>query len=115
MTNQGLFLLAALCGGVALLEAQTQPGNIKGTIRDQAKAPIAGATITATNLENNSTRIASSGGDGVYQLRDLPAGRYSVSAQKSGYQEVTVASVTVAAGQAVDMADVAMAPAIGGP
>jgi hypothetical protein len=104
-----LCLPALFLIGLTALEAQ-QTGSIRGTVRDQAKAPVAAATITAANLDNNSTRIATSASDGKYELAAIPAGRYSVMAQKSGYQEATVASVTVTPGQTVEMADIVMAP-----
>jgi len=86
-------------------------GAIKGMVRDQSKGPIAEAALTATNLDSNSTRSSVSAADGAYQFVNVPPGRYSIVAQKSSYAEVTVASVTVAAGQTVDMADITMAPA----
>ncbi len=43
-----------------------------------------GATVTATSLDSGSARMATSGADGAYTIRNIPAGPYSVTAQKSG-------------------------------
>lgn len=115
MTTRKNSILPLLLCGAALLHAQTNSGAIEGTITDQTKAAVRDATITATNLDDRSTRSATSGADAAYRISDLPAGRYSVTAQKSGYQDVTVAAVTVVAGQTVDVAAIAMARASAAP
>ena len=69
--------------------AQTESttlGDITGIFQDQSKKPIAGATITATRLDDNTTRTATSGADGVYTVHAVPPGRYSVMAQMTGYR-----------------------------
>jgi hypothetical protein len=95
-------------------QVQSQPatyGAIAGVIRDQAKNPIAGATITATRLDNSTIRTAKSGSDGAYSIPEVLPGRYSVMAQMTGYEDFTVSSVNVIAGQTVDMADITLVPA----
>jgi hypothetical protein len=46
--------------------------------------PIAGAEVRATS-EGGVNRITTTGGDGAYELRDLPAGQFRVFASKSGF------------------------------
>jgi hypothetical protein len=110
-----LFLPAVLFCTVGVIEAQSPLGAIRGTVRDQSRAPISGATIMATNLDNSSTRMAASGADGSWQILDVPPAPYAVAAQKTGYQDVIVNAVTIAAGQTVDTADIVMTPVISGP
>src|ERR1700724_2904827 len=101
-------LSVVLLGAAALLGAQSL-GTITGAIRDQAKAAIPGATITATKLDDSATRTASSGPDGTYRIADVVPGMYSVMAQKQGYSDFVLAQVQVAAGQ-MAIADIVMAP-----
>jgi len=110
-----LFLLiptSFLCTGAAL-EAQST-GSIAGAIRDQAKAAVSGATITATKLADGTARTTSSGLDGTYRIADVTPGMYSVMAQKQGYSDFVVAQVQVEAGQ-MAIADIVMVPVSTGP
>lgn len=106
------FTAILLLGFAILIEAQ-QPlvGSIKGVVRDQAQHPIAEVTLTATNLDSGSDRYSVTDSGGVYQFVDLPPGRYSIQAQKSGYRDAALSLVTVAPGQTVDRADMTMEPA----
>lgn len=103
--------------GIALgANAQTPEfGGIAGVVRDQGKIPVAGATITATKLDDNTARTATSAANGTYAMKDVLPGRYSVMAQKAGFKDFTVSSVTVVAGQTVDMADITLIPMGTGP
>ncbi len=74
-------------------------GTIMGGVRDQAKTPLAGAIVTATRAEDNTTHSAVSGADGAYKIPDVPAGMYSVMAEKEGYQQVVVSSLQIADGK----------------
>ena len=103
---------AFLCAGAGL-EAQSA-GSIAGAIRDQAKAAVSGATITATKLDDATARTASSAPDGTYRIADVAPGMYSVMAQKPGYSDFVVAQVQVTAGQ-MAIADIVMAPVPTGP
>jgi hypothetical protein len=107
-----LIQVVFLCGGVAL-EAQST-GSIAGAIRDQAKAAVSGATITATLLADSTTRTTSSGPDGTYHIADVAPGMYSVMAQKAGFSDFVVAQVQVTAGQ-MAIADIVMVPVQTGP
>ena len=114
--------LLFVCGALSLLagvaHAQMESatlGGITGIIQDQQKKPIAGATIAATRLDDNTTRMATSGADGAYTVHGVPPGRYSIMAQMTGYQEFTVSSVIVMPGQIVDMADITLVAAGPGP
>jgi len=105
-------LVAALPGAAGIANAQSRPatGGITGVVRDQAKSPVSAATITATRLTDGTALTTTSGSDGLYAVRDVPAGSYSVMAQKTGFKDFTVSSVDVVAGQTVDMADITLVP-----
>src|SRR5579872_2335427 len=100
MKNIFSLLLAAIAISASgdALKAQSS-GTIAGAIRDQARAAVSGATITATKLDDNSARTTTSGPDGSYRMTDVTPGMYSVMAQKQGYADFILAQVQVTAGQ----------------
>ena len=108
-----LLVQVALLNAGAVLHAQSF-GSIAGAIRDQTRAAVSGATITATKLDDSTTRTAASAPDGTYRITDVVPGMYSVMAQKQGYSDFVIAQVQVAAGQ-MAIADIVMAPVSTGP
>jgi hypothetical protein len=79
-----------LCGAISVGAQQPLVGLIQGVIRDQAKHPIAQVALTATNLDSDANRYSVSDSGGAYQFVELPPGRYSIKAQKTGYRDVTL-------------------------
>jgi|HubBroStandDraft_6_1064221.scaffolds.fasta_scaffold62379_2 hypothetical protein len=98
-----LVLVAILFRVVSTQGQQPLAGSINGIVRDQAKSPIAEVALTATNLDDGSIRFSVSDRKGAYQFVDLPPGSYSIRAQKIGYRDYTVAVVTVATGENIQM------------
>ena len=89
----------AICAALSALPASAQSASatLKGTVRDAAKAPVAGATVTATDQATKASVKATTGADGSYTL-SLPPGLYSVTASAPGFWEPAV-SLEVAAGR----------------
>jgi Carboxypeptidase regulatory-like domain len=79
--------------------ARAQTATIIGTVTDQTKAVLPGATITATNLETGVPTSAMSGPAGEYRLQQLPPGKYRLQAELAGFSSVTVAEVELLVGQ----------------
>jgi iron complex outermembrane recepter protein len=77
----------------AALAAQT--GSIRGSVADSSGSPLANASVM---VEGTNVRTTS-GSQGDYELRGVPAGRQTVRARLIGYQS-TSAPVTVVAGDA---------------
>ncbi|MSV32321.1 MAG: carboxypeptidase regulatory-like domain-containing protein [Bryobacterales bacterium] len=74
-------LLVAVC---AL--AQAPKASIAGRILDSTGAPVKRAVVTVEGEGETSRREkAMTGDDGSFAIRDLPKGRYWISAEKSGY------------------------------
>src|SRR5215207_7424623 len=80
--------------GATHLAAQT--GTIRGTVTDSSGSALANASVTVEGLELR----ASSGNQGQYEIRGVPAGRRTVRVRLIGYRSAT-GSVTVAAGAEV--------------
>jgi hypothetical protein len=70
-------------------------GSIFGFVRDKSQGVVAGAKVTATNVETNLTKETTSGPDGEYRLLALPAGTYTVQASAAGFQDFTTTGIDV--------------------
>src|ERR1700733_5507371 len=53
------------------------PGAIVGVVTNDAKKPVAQATITAMTADGHAIRATMSGSDGVYSFADLPPGSWT--------------------------------------
>src|ERR1035438_9905220 len=68
-------------------------GTIFGVVRDKSQAVVAGAKVTATNVETNLSQDAASAPNGEYRLLALPAGTYKITASASGFQEFVTTGI----------------------
>jgi outer membrane receptor protein involved in Fe transport len=68
------------------LQAQTT-ATILGTVLDSSGAPVANASVTATNLGTNVARKQSTAQDGSYSLTFLPLGTYKVEVDSAGFKK----------------------------
>jgi hypothetical protein len=81
-------------------------GDIEGNVKDSSGAVLAGATVTAQNVDTGVSRAATASNSGIFTIPDLPIGTYKVSVTAAGFK-ITERSVVVAAG-AVTRADYAL-------
>ncbi len=81
-TRFGLALFLA----AASLFAQEFRANITGTVTDPSGAAIAGARIEALSTERKVSYDAVSNDAGIYLIRLLPPGKYTLSVQKDGFK-----------------------------
>jgi outer membrane receptor protein involved in Fe transport len=77
----------------------TASSALSGTVTDKNGAVIKGATVTATNKATGQTRTATSDDDGIYRIDLLPAGRYDIKANASGFADATSENVELLVGQ----------------
>jgi len=80
-------------------------GSVSGTINGPDGKPLANATVTLSNGMSTTTDA-----DGRFELKDVPAGTYTMNITKDGYLAMTK-TVTVSAGQATAMEAVSLASA----
>src|SRR5215510_3678633 len=84
---------------VSAAAAHAQDASITGTITDDTKAVLPGATVTATNLATGGTSVAVTDAQGQYRLLNIPPGQYKVQADLSGFSSVIVPSLELLVGQ----------------
>ena len=94
----GLVLVLAASG----LHAQsTLNQSISGQVADTSGAAFVGATITVTNQDTGLTRAVKSNSSGFYVIPDLPAGRYRITAEASGFAKQDVEDNPLATGVSI--------------
>jgi Carboxypeptidase regulatory-like domain len=95
----GFILAISLLPGS--LAAQAVTGTILGTVTDTSGALIPGATITLTHAGTGLTRTVVSDAAGEYTAPSLPTGKYTVTAELSGFKTVTLPDVDLGVDQRV--------------
>ncbi|HEX8559251.1 MAG TPA: carboxypeptidase regulatory-like domain-containing protein [Pyrinomonadaceae bacterium] len=91
-------LLAALAALVLIAphtHAQLTRGAINGTVRDEAGAAIAGATVRVNDPAKNISREATTNEEGFYRIAALDPGTYTVTIQGTGFGTLETREVVV--------------------
>jgi carboxypeptidase family protein len=81
-----LFLFFAL---LAIPAAAQQTGSIQGKVSDTGGGVLPGVTVEARSDVLPGPRVTVTGGDGTFQLPQLPPGDYTVTFSLSGMQTAT--------------------------
>jgi hypothetical protein len=90
-------LILALTASAAF--SQSTFGSILGALQDKSGGIIAGGEIEITNLDENTTRKATSNDSGIYQFLNLPPGRYALTVTKQGFATERIAEMSLEARQ----------------
>ena len=86
--------------GWAHCGAQDSPGGIRGVVYDaEFEGPVAEATVRILELN----REAATAADGHFLFGDVPAGSYTLSIVKPGYERTMQSPVAVAPGSLADL------------
>jgi hypothetical protein len=85
------------------LHGQTTNGSIQGTVTDPSGGAVAGASVTARNMDTGLTQTTTTTEAGLYSLPNLPPGRYSVTIEAASLKKYSREGVTVATGTAVSL------------
>lgn len=78
-----LLWLFAITGTVF---AQVDTATLLGSVKDPSGAVLAGATVTATNIDTGIATAVQADAGGNFVITPLKIGRYSVTAESSGFQ-----------------------------
>jgi len=98
------FVLAALVCAVLMASgkpawSQEVRASITGTVTDPSGAPIAGATVTATN-EDTGTKLTTQTDDaGLYYLTQVAVGKYDLKVEAKGFQSAVRPAFTLVLNQ----------------
>jgi hypothetical protein len=93
LTSTVLLVLAILLSPTFLRADVT--GSILGVVHDRTQAVVAGARITATNVETNFKQETTSAADGSYRILALPAGNYKLTATAPGFQQFITTDIAL--------------------
>ena len=83
--------------------SQSTTGDILGTVQDSSGAVVAGAKIEVANLDTNAKKEAVSSGEGQFRVPMLPAGRYEVTVEKSGFAKYRQGPIVLQLNEAADL------------
>ncbi len=89
----------------ASMHAQYENGGVVGTIKDPSGAPIARASVTATNTATGVVNKVETNDAGEYNLPQLRVGVYSLSSTAPGFSSAVAKNITVSVGnlQRIDL------------
>jgi hypothetical protein len=96
VTLRTCVVVALVVGPVA--SAQVTTGEIAGRVSDAEDLPVPGATVTAMNPATGFARSATTSAAGAYTIALLPPGRYTVTAEFSGFRRAVREDVDVVVG-----------------
>src|SRR6267142_2800686 len=94
------FLLALsllMCG--QMFSQGTSSSAIGGTVTDKNQAVIKSASVTVTNKANGLTRTTTTNDNGEYKIDFLPAGRYDIKVNATGFGDVAAENVELLVGR----------------
>ena len=92
------FVCLLVCVLVLAGPALAQNAQVSGTVTDPAGAVVAGASVSARNVETGVVSSTVANAIGVYVFASLPPGRYSFSAEHPGFQKEIVGGVVLEIG-----------------
>ena len=82
-----LLLLSCLAAAMSTGLSQETTATIAGKVTDASGARVARAKVTATNLDTNIQRYATTTNEGAYSLLFVPMGRYTVQINAPGFKK----------------------------
>ena len=96
--------LAVLLVTSALSAAQSTSATVSGSVLDEQKAALPGATVTVRNLDSGQSRSTTTDERGTFRLVGLPPGRYEITADLSGFGRLVRSDLVLTVAQEVTLA-----------
>jgi len=78
-----------------LYSQSTTTGTVTGTVVDEAKAAVAGATVTLSNKYTGAVLTTTSNSAGIYLFASVPPGEYKLRCSAKGFSTAEVPDVIV--------------------
>ncbi len=95
--------VALLLSASSLAFGQSTAATIVGTVLDEQKSALAGATVTVRNMDTGQLRTTAADATGNYRIVGLPPGRYELAAELSGFSRTTQSDLVLNIAQEVTM------------
>jgi Carboxypeptidase regulatory-like domain/TonB-dependent Receptor Plug Domain len=107
-TSRRLIACAVAAGLLIAVQPVTAVGQVatatvQGVVTDETKALAPGATVTALNEQTGQVRAVVADDRGFYRIPALPPGRYTLTAELSGFAAVRRTGVALTIGQEVEI------------
>src|SRR5690349_10675129 len=102
LLSLGTFVVLMLFCGSALGQGQGSSA-IRGSIKDQQGAVVAGATVTLTNPETNFTRTTTSNESGQFSFETISPGIYKVEVEAKGFKKAVFNQVSALVSKPTDL------------
>ena len=99
MSSRIVALLITVAIATQWANAQSTFGSIVGAVKDPGALVVAGAEVTLTGLDDNSSRHAVADGDGAFQFMNVKAGKYQITVNAAGFADFKMPSVQLDARQ----------------
>lgn len=97
--SSAALLIAAIFVPATPLWSQDVTASITGTVTDPSGAAIAGATVTATEVNRGTVYSTKVDQSGIYNLVRIPVGTYNVKAEAKGFASAVQSNVTLVLNQ----------------
>jgi hypothetical protein len=95
-----LFILAAMLGLTVAARGQEVTASIVGTVTDPSGAPINGADVKATSVDQGTSFTAKTNETGSYSITRIPIGTYRLEISAAGFQRAVYPPFTLVLNQA---------------
>lgn len=86
-------VFAMLCSLTS--SGQTITGTVGGTVTDSSGAVLANAIVKATGVATGVVSTATTNGAGIYTLRFLPIGQYTITAEAPGFSKSSLGPISL--------------------
>jgi Carboxypeptidase regulatory-like domain len=96
-----VLLLFTLALVPSAARAQAVTGTVLGNVVDSTGSMVPGATVTLTHTGTGFTRTVTTDSSGEYAAPSLPTGKYTVTAELSGFKKITMSNIDVGVDQRV--------------
>jgi hypothetical protein len=92
-----VFLCGSICLWLSATASAQFTASIQGTVTDASGAVVSGATVTVTNKETGKSQQVTTSDNGFYRVSGLAPGRYTLSAELTGFKRKVVEEIIVSA------------------
>lgn len=92
----------------AVLQAQTNNGNMTGVVVDSSGARVAGAQIVLRNTHSGDKRTSYSNKTGNFSFNSVPAATYTLSVTKEGFETLITKDIELHPNDKLNLAELRM-------